>query len=54
MKMNDHQHFYSEKSNDASTSRVQIDVDKVTASVKTKCPICQMRLSCILKMTSYL
>lgn len=41
MKMNDHQHFYSEKSNDTSTSRVQIDVDKVTASVETKCPICQ-------------
>lgn len=25
----------------ASTSRVQVEVDKVTASVKTKCPICQ-------------
>lgn len=41
MKMKDHQHFYSEVSNGTSTSRVQIGVDKVTASVKTKCPICQ-------------
>lgn len=38
MKMNG---YYSEKSNDTSTSRVKIDVDKVTASVETKCPICQ-------------
>ncbi|MGR5573026.1 hypothetical protein ACP5WV_08380 [Limosilactobacillus fermentum] len=41
MKMNDHQHFYSEKSNDTSTSRVQIGVDKLEASIETKCPICQ-------------
>ena len=41
MKMNDHQHFYSEKSNDASTSHVQIEDDKVTTSIETKCPICQ-------------
>lgn len=41
MEMNDHQHFYSDKSNDASTSRVQVDVDKVQVSVETKCPICQ-------------
>lgn len=30
-----------EKSNDTSTSHLQIGVDKVTASVETKCPICQ-------------
>lgn len=41
MKFNGHQYFYSEKSNDASTSHLQIGVDKVTASVETKCPICQ-------------
>lgn len=41
MKMNDHQYFYSDKSNDTSTSRVQVDVDKVQASVETKCPVCQ-------------
>lgn len=41
MKMNDNQHFYSEKSNDTSTSRVQIDDDKVQVSVKTNCPVCQ-------------
>lgn len=41
MKMNDNQYFYSEKSNGSSTSHVQIGVDKVTVSVKTKCPICQ-------------
>lgn len=41
MKMNDNQHFYSEISKDGSTSHLQIGVDKVTASVKTKCPICQ-------------
>lgn len=38
------QYFYSEKSNDASTSHVQIEVDKVTASIETKCPICQEHL----------
>lgn len=41
MMMKYNQYFYSEKSNDASTSHVQIEVDKVTASVETKCPICQ-------------
>lgn len=41
MKMNDNQHFFSEKSKDGSISRVQVEVDKVTASVETKCPICQ-------------
>ncbi|MCT3443824.1 hypothetical protein [Limosilactobacillus fermentum] len=41
MKMKGHQYVYSEKSNDASISRVQIDVDKVQVSIKTKCPICQ-------------
>ncbi len=41
MTMKDYQYCYSEKSNDASTSHLQIGVDKVTASVKTKCPICQ-------------
>lgn len=41
MTMKDHQYFYSEKSNGSSTSHLQIGVDKVTASVKTKCPICQ-------------
>lgn len=38
MKMNG---YYSEKSNDTSTSRVQVDVDKVQVSVEAKCPICQ-------------
>lgn len=41
MKMNDHQCFYSEELNGTSTSRVQADVDKVTASTETKCPVCQ-------------
>lgn len=41
MKMNDHQYFYSEKSNDASTSQLKVYADKVTVSVKTKCPVCQ-------------
>lgn len=41
MTMKDHQYYYSEKSNDASTSRVQVDVDKVQVSVETKCPVCQ-------------
>lgn len=41
MKMNDNQHFYIEKSNDTSTSRVQVDVDKVQLSDETKCPVCQ-------------
>lgn len=39
MKMNDNQHFYSEVSNDTSTSCVQVKVDKVTVSIKTKCPL---------------
>lgn len=38
MKMNG---YYSEKSNDASTSRVQVDVDKIQVSIETKCPVCQ-------------
>lgn len=29
------------KMNDTSTSRVQVDVDKIQVSVETKCPICQ-------------
>lgn len=41
MKMNDNQHFYSAISKDGSTSHVQVEVDKVTASIETKCPICQ-------------
>lgn len=41
MTMKDHQYFYSDKLSNSSTSHVQIGVDKVTASVKTKCPICQ-------------
>lgn len=41
IKMNDNQRFYSEVSNGTSTSHVQIGVDKVTASVETKCPVCQ-------------
>lgn len=42
MKMKGHQYFYSEELKDASsTSHVQIGVDKVTASIETKCPICQ-------------
>lgn len=41
MKMNDNQHFYSEISKDGSTSKVQVDADKVQVSVETKCPICQ-------------
>lgn len=41
MKMNDNQYFYSEKSNNTSTSRVQIGVDKVNIFAETKCPICQ-------------
>lgn len=36
-----YQYCYSEVSKDGSTSRVQIDDDKVTVSVKTKCPVCQ-------------
>lgn len=41
MKMNDHQYSYSEKSNDASTSYLQIGGKKVKTSLETKCPICQ-------------
>ncbi|RDG21425.1 hypothetical protein DQM14_00520 [Limosilactobacillus fermentum] len=41
MKMNDNQHFYSEKSDGSSTSHVQIDVDKIKTSIETKFPICQ-------------
>ncbi len=36
MMMKYNQYFYSEKSNDASTSHVQIEVDKVTASIENK------------------
>ncbi|MCH5389215.1 hypothetical protein [Limosilactobacillus fermentum] len=39
MTMNDNQHFYSEVSNGTSTSRVQVEVDKITVSIKTKCPL---------------
>ena len=41
MKMNDNQHFYSAISKDGSTSQLKVYADKVTVSVKTKCPICQ-------------
>lgn len=54
MKMNG---YYSEKSNDASTSRVQVDVDKIQVSIVDKvqglpkdafkikyCPMCGRRL----------
>lgn len=41
LKMNDNQHFYSEVSKDGSTSQLKVYADKVTVSVKTKCPICQ-------------
>ena len=41
MKTKGYQYYYSEKSNDASTSHVQIESDKATASIETKCPICQ-------------
>lgn len=41
MKMNDNQHFYSEKSNDTSISHIQIGGEKVKTSLETKCPICQ-------------
>lgn len=41
MKMNDNQHFYSEISKDGSTSQLKVYADKVTVSVKTKCPVCQ-------------
>lgn len=41
MKMEGYQYSYSEKSKGASTSHVQIEGDKVTASIETKCPICQ-------------
>ena len=41
MAMKDHQHFYSEISKDGSTSQLKVYADKVTVSVKTKCPVCQ-------------
>lgn len=41
MKTKEHQYSYSEKPKGASTSHVQIEDDKVTASIETKCPICQ-------------
>ena len=41
MAMKDHQYCYSEKLNESSTSHLQIGVDKLEASIETKCPICQ-------------
>ncbi len=41
MTMKDHQYFYSAISKDGSTSQLKVYADKVTASVETKCPICQ-------------
>lgn len=41
MKMKGHQYVYSEKSNDASISHLQIGGEKVKTSLETKCPICQ-------------
>ena len=41
MKTKGHQYSYIEKSKGASTSHLQIEADKVEASIKTKCPICQ-------------
>lgn len=38
MKMNG---YYSAISKDGSTSQLKVYADKVTASVETKCPICQ-------------
>ena len=38
MKMNG---YYSEKSNDAIISHLQIGGEKVKTSLETKCPICQ-------------
>lgn len=41
MTMKDYKYCYSEKSEGGSTSHLQIGVDKVTASIETKCLICQ-------------
>lgn len=41
MKTKEHQYSYNEKPKGASTSHVQIEDDKVKASIETKCPICQ-------------
>lgn len=41
MKMNDNPYFYSAISKGGSTSQLRVYADKVTLSVKTKCPICQ-------------
>lgn len=42
MKTKYHQYSYSDELKDAnSTSRLQIDADKVEISIETKCPICQ-------------
>lgn len=41
MKTKEHQYSYSEKPKGDSTSHVQIGVDKLEASIETKCPICQ-------------
>ena len=39
--MKNHQYFYSEISNGTSTSHLQVEADKITLSIETKCPICQ-------------
>lgn len=41
MKMKGHQYVYSEKSNDASISHLQIGGEKVKTSLETKCHVCQ-------------
>ena len=49
MTMKDHQYFYSAILKDGSTSRVQIEGDKIQTSIvdkiqisdETKCPVCQ-------------
>lgn len=41
MKMKGHQYVYSEKSNDASISHLQIGDEKVKTSLETKCHVCQ-------------
>lgn len=41
MKMKGYQYNYSEKSNDASISHLQIGGEKVKTSLETKCPVCQ-------------
>ena len=41
MKMKGYRYNYSEKSNDASISHLQIGGEKVKTSLETKCPVCQ-------------